>query len=169
MADIENNFEQLWLHNLNSSFVSFNLGCNIFVEWIKYGKVQQNNNNTWAPPTHARKRKSEKLSHLMMAITSQVKKTNMLTKFGFRLNECTPNISRLLFCLFSSFLGTVKSNYVLYKILSMTGFEPRISGIGSDRWPTITARMHLHLLALKYSRWLVFNGLVPMTPTTKQP
>ena len=28
--------------------------------------------------------------------------------------------------------GTVKSKYVRYKILPMTGFEPRTSGIGSD-------------------------------------
>ena len=35
--------------------------------------------------------------------------------------------------LFIFVFSTVNRKYVHYKILLMTGFEPRISGIGSDR------------------------------------
>ena len=49
------------------------------------------------------------------------------------------------FSLFSSFQNTIDSKQMfnIYKILPMTGFEPRTSGIGSDRssnWATTTAQ-----------------------------
>ena len=48
------------------------------------------------------------------------------------------------FFVFSKVISTVKSKYVRCKILPMTGFELRISGIGSNRsanWVTTTAQI----------------------------
>ena len=50
--------------------------------------------------------------------------------------------SRPLFLYFSSFQYTVDKMFNINKLLPMTGFEPRISGIGSDRstnWVTTTS------------------------------
>ena len=66
----------------------------------------------------------------------------------------------LLIFVFSTVISTVYSKYVHYKILPVTGFDLRISGIGSIRssnWATTTA----HLLLILHSKIIKSKTVKP--------